>query len=403
MSTTRARRGPFLFGRDIATLLALLLVAGVASGPAGTLLPVYLERERGWAPPLIAALVAARLLAAALSAPLGGSLADSIGPQRTLWIGLVAPALVAGLFLLSTAPALVLLVLVVGLADGLQATGSQAYLVARTARAALGRATGVFFVGTTLGGALGNLGASALLRSWGFTSLGVVGLGLGLLVLSGGVLLPADNVPAGAGRATGRGARIGYRTLLGTPTMRQLAVLRTFSTVAWGSTSFLWPLLLARLTGTPATAALFGTVSLGVAVAAQLGTGRLIDAIGPAWPAVILAALLPPLAVLSAVSIAADAPGALFGAGVATTAVAWALSGTIPPLVRVAAPNEQIGRALGLLHFLWALSMLTGTLLAGGLVAVTPALPFTMAALVGVPAAIAAEWLRRTLGQQRAH
>ena len=39
----------------------------------------------------------------------------------------------------------------------------------------------------------------------------------------------------------------------------------------------------------------------------------------------------------------------------------------------------------------------------GPTVAVTPALPFTMAALVGVPAAIAAEWLRRTLGQQRAH
>jgi MFS family permease len=77
--------------------------------------------------------------------------------------------------------------------------------------------------------------------------------------------------------------------------------------------------------------------------------------------------------------------------------VAWSLSGTIVPLVRATAPANQAGQIVGLLHLLWSLGMLAGTLLAGGLVAVSPPLPFWAVALLGLPAAVAAGRLRRAL------
>lgn len=397
MALARLRHGPVVLGHDLLILLAVLLAAGAVGGPTRALLPVYLEHDLGWTPPAIAALAAARLLAAALSAPLGGALADTTGPRRILRLGLVGLPFAALFFLTPAAPALVALSLGVGLADGLQSTGSQSYLIARTDRATIGRAASAFFVGSTLGGALGNLGASALLRAWGFAGLGPVGLVGGLLVLLGAMALPASERRR-AGRQWGlTGTLAGYRALLRVPRVRQLALLRFLSTSSWGTTSLLWPLLIARISGDPATAAFFGTISLIVAVAAQLGTGRLIDAVGPGKPAVVLASLVPLVAVLTALAVAAGSPAALFATGVIGTAVAWSLSGCSLPLIRAAASPDEVGQVVGLLHLLWSLAMLGGTLLAGWLVVVSPALPFWTVAFLGVPAAVAARRLRRSL------
>lgn len=397
MTRLRLRPSTPILDREILVLLALLLAAGAVSGPSRALLPVYLERDLSWAPPAIAALTAARLLAGALSAPLGGALADSTSPRRTLWLGLASLPIAALLFLSPTAPVLALLALAAGLADGLQSTGAQSYLVARARSATIGLATGAFYVGSTLGGALGNLGAGALLRGGGFASVGGVGLVAGLLVLAAAAALPVAADRSTGSRLALVGALAGYRPLLGSPLVRQLALLRFLSTCSWGIATLLWPLLIARLSGDPATAALFGTVSLTCAVAAQLGTGRLIDAIGPGVPVVVLATLAPLLAVLSALAIGAGSLLALFTIGVVGTAAAWSLSGAILPLVRAGAPATQTGQIVGLLHLLWSLAMLTGTLLGGGLVAINPALPFWTVALLNLPAVVAARCLWRAL------
>jgi MFS transporter, YNFM family, putative membrane transport protein len=391
------RRGALALGQDILILLAVLLAAGAVGGPARSLLPVYLEHDLAWAPPAIAVLAAARLLTAALSAPLGGALADTTGPRLTLRLGLLGLPLAALLFLTPIAPALALLVLAIGVTDGLQATGGQAYLVARASRATIGWATGVFFLGSTLGGALGNLIAGALLDGWGFAGLGRVGLVAGVLVLAGATALPAGTSRPAGHRQTLASVLAGYRPLLGAANVRELALLRFLSTCYWGAATFLWPLLIARLSGDPATAALFGTVSLALAATAQLGTGRLIDAIGPAMPAVVLAGLVPVLATLAALALAAGSVAALFVIGVLGTAAAWSLSGTIPPLIHATAPDGQTGHLVGLLHLLWALAMLTGTLLGGGLVALNPALPFAAVAVLNLPTVLAAVRLRRAL------
>ena len=83
--------------------------------------------------------------------------------------------------------------------------------------------------------------------------------------------------------------------------------------------------------------------------------------------------------------------------GVVATCAAWSLSGTIPPLIYATAPPEQAGQVVGLLHLLWSLAMLTGTLLAGWLVALNPSLPFWTIALLGLPAIAAAYRLKHAL------
>jgi len=376
-------------------LLGLLLAAGAVGGPTRALLPIYLQHDLAWTPPAIAAIAALRLLAAGLSAPLGGVLADTVGARRTLRLGLIGLPVAVLCFLTPAWPLLVLLGLASGLADGLQSTGSQAYLIARADRSMIGRAASAFFVGTTLGGAFGNLCAGALLRGWGFAGLGPVGLGAGVLVLVAATALPGGESRAPSRLGMPTGALAAYRTLLRAPQVRQLALLRFLSTCSWGATSLLWPLLIARLSGDPATAALFGTVSLIVAVAAQLGTGHLIDTIGPTGPALALTTLVPLVAVLSVPAIATGLLPALFAVGVAGTALAWSLSGAVLPLIRAAAPAEEVGQVVGLLHLMWSLAMLTGTLLAGWLIVAGAALPFGTVALIALPAIVAAYRLWR--------
>lgn len=397
IAIARLRDLPTVFGRDILILLGLLLAAGAVGGPMRALLPIYLEHDLAWTPPAIAAIAASRLLAAALSAPLGGILADTAGARRTLRLGLIGLPLAALCFLTPAWPLLVLLGLAAGLADGLQSTGSQSYLIARADRLIIGRAASAFFVGSTLGGALGNLGVGVLLHGWGFAGLGPVGLGAGVLVLVTATALPGGESRAASRRGVPTSTLAAYRTLLRAPQVRQLALLRFLSTCSWGATSLLWPLLIARLSGDPATAALFGTVSLIVAVAAQLGTGHLIDTIGPTGPALVLTALVPLVAALSVLAIATGLLPALFAVGVAGTAVAWSLSGATLPLIRAAAPAEEVGQVVGLLHLMWSLAMLTGTLLAGWLVVVGAALPFGTVALIALPAIVAAYRLWRSL------
>ena len=142
-------------------------------------------------------------------------------------------------------------------------------------------------------------------------------------------------------------------------------------------------------------AALFGTVSLTLAVACQLVTGRVIDAIGPGRPALILAALVPAIALLAALT-SNSLPG-FFAVGVLATCVAWSLSGAVMPLVRAVAPADQQGQTVGLLHLLWCLAMLSGALLAGWLLTINPALPFIAVALLNLPAAPAALGVHRFL------
>jgi MFS family permease len=62
----------------------------------------------------------------------------------------------------------------------------------------------------------------------------------------------------------------------------------------------------------------------------------------------------------------------------------------------LAGPAER-GRALGLLHLLWVIAMITGANAGGRLVDLHPALPFALAAVLNLPTALAGLALSRHL------
>ena len=63
---------------------------------------------------------------------------------------------------------------------------------------------------------------------------------------------------------------------------------------------------------------------------------------------------------------------------------AWALSTLLPSLVKAAAEPEVHGRVFRMLHLLWTLAMILGTLLGGTLLAIDLRLPFVIVGLLNL-------------------
>jgi hypothetical protein len=100
----------------------------------------------------------------------------------------------------------------------------------------------------------------------------------------------------------------------------------------------------------------------------------------------------------AAAIFATDNVYVLGAAGTVWTVMAWALSTTMPALMRGAVPTVAYGRAVGLTHLVWSGAMLTGTTVGGLLVEVNHVAPLIAAtaclaisAVVAVRFAIAAE------------
>ena len=156
------------------------------------------------------------------------------------------------------------------------------------------------------------------------------------------------------------------------------------------------PLLVFRLAGgSAAVLGAYGTVSLLCAGGAQIATGRLTDRRqGEVRP------LLAPLtggivgaAILTAVAVAAGSLVGLFVAGTLWTMTAWALSTTMPPLIRELGGPQGSDRLVGLAHTMWSAGMLSGTLSAGALIEVSPVAPIVVALACLLTALVCAVWV----------
>ena len=74
----------------------------------------------------------------------------------------------------------------------------------------------------------------------------------------------------------------------------------------------------------------------------------------------------------------------LFIFGVLGVAAAWSLSTLMYVWVADGVPKAEHASSFGLLHAVWSLSMITGSLLGGTLVRTFPGLPFLIAGLLNV-------------------
>jgi MFS family permease len=136
------------------------------------------------------------------------------------------------------------------------------------------------------------------------------------------------------------------------------------------------PLLIFRVSGSVATAAYYGAVSLAVAAACQLLIGVLRDRYGRTAP--LLIASLGIVVSAACLALSTESVHGLFVFGTTLTATAWAVSTLVPALIDEVAGADEKNRLVGLGHMVWSGAMVAGSLVGGILVEVSPQLPFVV-------------------------
>ncbi len=361
------------------SLLLLQLLSGAWILTQISFLPIYLEERLRYAPLAIGAVIAIGQASGMLAALLGGELTDTLGSKRVLALGLLC-GMVATLVFQTEIPLLVAALWgLAGVAGTLQTLGGSSYLTRASDPRRVGLFSALYALSLMLGGALGCPLAGRLLDTAGFRTYGLVGLALiGVALLLAVFLLPAQAVDRAGQEA--RRARGNLLELARRPEVRLLVGLRFLPTLYYGMALILIPLMINHLAGNKTTVAIYGTVSLVVASAAQLLTGRSADRFGHRWPTLIGYGAL----IAAALGLAAFS-GQLWGIflfGVLGLAAAWSLATLLFCLVSDGVPRAEHGRAFGLLHATWSIAMIGGSVLGGGLTRVAPGLPFLVAGLL---------------------
>lgn len=390
-------------------LVAALVIGGVAGSPIRALLPGYVEGVAHAPPSFTSLLLSIQLAVGGLFALAGGALADRLSRRTIVLLGI--PSAIPGALLFSTTEPWVLVLLAVawGVLTGFQSSGGQSFLLGSVDRARTGTATALYFLTTTLSGAAGAWVGGIVADRFGFAWVAFGGAVLALTgVATGARFLP--DLGSDSTRASGA-PTVGYRQVLGLPGMWAILMLRFLPTVAWGIASLVIPLYLYRLAGNATVPGTYALVSLAVASAGQLATGRVIDrgarargsAVAEAPSGTVPNPLRRLVLVISgALLMAAASTGfamadvaALMVTGTGWTTMAWALSTTMPPLMRAVSPPDAHGRVVGVTHLTWSAAMLTGTTVGGMLVPLDPVAPIIAATTcLALSAVVAARFAR---------
>ena len=187
--------------------------------------------------------------------------------------------------------------------------------------------------------------------------------------------------------------------MLRQPTARALVTLRGLPTVFYGMLTVLVPLLLRNQSGSTALVAAYGTTQLIVASLAQMVAGRSADRWGAARPTVVAYSCL--IAGGLGLAVFSRQPAGLFAFGVFAVASAWALSTLMFVWVSDGLAKSEHPAALGLLHSVWSLSMILGSLIGGALVRVGTGLPFLFGAALNAACPLLILAYYRRIGSAR--
>ena len=369
-----------LWSRAFVVLCGLSFLGGFATAPYHSLLPVYVDADLGRLAVFTGYLRAVALALGGVLAIVAGRLCDLLGLKVTLLLGLAGSALTGLVFHTGDVLLLTLLALAAGAASGPVSTSGQSYLIAAAGPARLGLGGALYFLSSTLGQSAGNLCAGLVKEDWSFGEIGTaMALLSAALVAAGMLLLPSTPVRKAPRAAPRLALWSSYRPLLAQRNVHLLVGLRLTITGFWGMASLALPLLVYRASGSAATAAFFGSVSLAVAAAGQLLTGLLRDRFGRTRPLILSAAGI--VASAAGLAFGTGSVTALFLLGTALSTTAWAVSVLVPGLIdEVAAPGER-NRLVGLGHMVWSGAMVAGSVLGGWLVEIAPHLPFAAGAL----------------------
>jgi MFS family permease len=381
-----------------AVLVAIQIASGAWYMPQLSFFPIYLQEELGLSTVLIAAIVSGPLVSGMFAALAGGPVTGRVGSKRALVLGLAISA-VAALAFQTRVPWLVAALWFAGGAGlSLITVGGSSYLTGLSTRVALGILAAVYSLSLTVGGVIGNLAAGFLIERFGFRAFGlaqVVTITLTAL-LAARLLVPLDD------RAAQDGTRTPGRRML--PMLRRRRIqmligLRGLPTFFYGLMTVLIPLLLNELTGSKPLVAAYGTANLVIASAAQILAGRAADRWGARIPTVVAYACL--AAAGLGLALTAGAAAGLFAFGVVGVAAAWSLSTLMYVWVADGVGPAERPSAFGLLHAVWGLSMIAGSLAGGWLARGGAGLPFLAGGLLNLLSPfLALAYYRRIRGQK---
>jgi MFS family permease len=366
----------------------LLIFAQLASGmrdiPQFAFFLIYLQEQLGLLPVTISSVVAGAQLAGTVAALLGGAMTHRLGSKWVLVCGLILSGLSSLVFHLQAFWWVTLLWLIGGGGAALVTVGGSSYLTRLSARGALGILSALYALSMTIGGAIGSPIAGVLIEQYGFGTFGWAAVALSVVT----ALIVALSMANLHDYAT---EPVSLHTLGGSilPTIRQTKVrlligLRGLPTLFYGMLTVLIPLLINDLSGNKVTVAAYGTTTLIVASAAQLLAGRAADRWGAHRPTLVAYAAL----IVSGLGLflGAGSVEGLFIFGVLGIAAAWSLSTLMYVWVADGIPRDEHPSTFGLLHAVWSLCMIGGSILGGWLVRVTPGLPFLVLGLINIGA-----------------
>ena len=382
-----------MWSRGFVFLCAIVFVVGLVTGPVQMLFPVYAETVLGESPLFAALLRALPIGLGGISALIGGTLSDRFGRKPTVLIGMTGAVVVGALFTTQTPLFLWGILCYEGIASGFKTAGGQTYLISVVSSNRLGLATGLYFISSTVGSAIGSAIAGEVIDRTGFSVFGTGTVVLaGVLFVGACFFLPrlagqhaaADRTYQSADKRKRDGI---WKSTLNVPAylnlsrrweMRMLIGLRVFPTYYWGSASLLMPVLIERIAGVKATG-YYGAISLLFAFGCQLAVGRICDVVGHRAPALVANAIVTLLAF--GVAFFHDSFIALEVFGILGAGAAWALSTTIPRFINEFTEPDEKGHGVGLTHLAWSTGFLLGYVASGFLINISVQVPFIIAGI----------------------
>ena len=365
---------------------AVLIIVQTANGvwymPQITFFPIYLQEQVGLVTGAIAAVIAGAQVAGMIAALAGGTVTGTLGSKWVLVCGLALAGLGSLAFQTTTVWLVFVLWLIGGAGLALITVGGASYLTRLSVRRSLGMLAAAYALSMTVGGSIGNPVAGAIIQRYGFR---VFGFAETTLIAAAAVVAVLFMVYLKDRVAQPASLRAFWTDAL--PVARQRNVqrvigLRCLPTIFYGMLTVLVPLLLNSLSGSKAMVAAYGTTSLIVAAAAQLSAGRAADRWGARGPTLVAYSCV----IISGLGLAATA-GTVWGVflfGVTGVAAAWSLSALMYVWVSDGVPKAEHASSFGLLHAVWSLSMIAGSLVGGLLSRSVPGLPFLIAGLLNV-------------------
>jgi len=356
--------------------------SGMRDTPQFSFFLIYLQERLGLQAVTISSVVAGAQFVGMATALLGGAIAARLGAKWVLVGGLVLSGLSSLVFQVHSLEGAALLWLLGGAGMALVTVGGASYLTRIGERGALGILAAFYAMSMTIGGSIGNPLAGLLIERYGYGAFSWFAMALSASIILAVIFLMAHFQGQALEAVSVRALWSGMISTTRQANVRLLIGLRCLPTIYYGMLTVHIPLLLNSLSGSKVLVAAYITTTLIVASVAQLLAGRAADRWG---------ARLPTLAAYSALifsgiglTLQVGTVWGLFAFGVLGNAAAWSLSTMMYLWVNDGVPKAEHPPTFGLLHAVWSLSMMSGSVL-GGLSAFGLAgLPFLVASLFNI-------------------